>query len=506
MATGSSYAEQFGDKFQQHILAVAARVPGFTLRYRTALSDAFFAADIHRIAAKALFEHVDEYGSLPTEETLVTCVRDITDEATQPKAEKFVRGLYGRDISDAKSVMNRIIEFGKLQALCNAVVACAEDIEKGKRDLILNRVQTAMLVGEDILDVGLDYRALADRRVDWYVNTDGDDLDMIPTGLTHLDLAMGGGLGKGELGVVLAPPKRGKTTTLVNFGFGAFVAAQGFNVAHYTCEMRGKRVSMRYDDRMAGSLVAMRAKSPEKYVKRLNAKIEKYMRGNLFVKQYNTREATVSMIRAHLTLLASQGFHPDMIIVDYADILKPERRLGEMRHEQAGIYEDLRSLAGDFDAAVWTASQARRGALEKDIITIDDFAEAFEKAAIVDAAIGFCQSDEERIDQKARLFLAALRNQQDGLTIECEIRRGICRIRTQAIYDPAGVRLDTDEDEPDTQAAPRMGRGGKSLRDRVGLAKTAKKKGPTRKGPQRKKTTRKKGPTRKSPNPRVEDN
>ncbi len=78
------------------------------------------------------------------------------------------------------------------------------------------------------------------------------------------------------------------------------------------------------------------------------------------------------------------------LLVDYADIMKPERRLGEMRHEQAGIYEDLRQMAGIFNVALWTASQAPRGALDKAVLDIGDFAEAYEKAAIMDAGVAFC--------------------------------------------------------------------------------------------------------------------
>jgi replicative DNA helicase len=171
----------------------------------------------------------------------------------------------------------------------------------------------------------------------------------------------------------------------------------------------------------------------------------------LFVKGYQTRKATISMIRSHLSLLASHDFRPDLIIVDYADIVKPERRLGEMRHEQAGIYEDLRTLAGDFDAAVWTGSQAKVGALEKETLTIADFAESFEKAAIVDAAVGFCQTTDERIDQKCRLYMAALRNQEDGSTVECSIFRDRCMITSSALLDAAYTRIDRDGDDQEQQ-------------------------------------------------------
>jgi len=64
-----------------------------------------------------------------------------------------------------------------------------------------------------------------------------------------------------------------------------------------------------------------------------------------------------------------------VVIVDYGDIMRAERRMGEMRHEQAACFEDLRQLAGEFDVPVWTASQTNRKSLMKTTLNIDDIAE-----------------------------------------------------------------------------------------------------------------------------------
>jgi hypothetical protein len=42
--------------------------------------------------------------------------------------------------------------------------------------------------------------------------------------------------------------------------------------------------------------------------------------GRLFVKGYRTREASIDTLRAHLDLLDSHGFRPDLLLVDYAMI------------------------------------------------------------------------------------------------------------------------------------------------------------------------------------------
>lgn len=428
----------FGDEFQRHSLAVLSRVPGAVLRYRSALDPTYYGSATLRQIAEALFEHVDEHRALPQKPTLIEDLKERIGEEDFPRVEKSVFRLYREDISDAHAVLERLIDFGKQQAFVNATLKAADQIEKGKRD-VRPLFDAAAIVGEDLLDIGVDYAKNVGERQAYYKDPDKHE-ETLRTGIPHLDALMGGGLGRGEMGVILAPPKRGKTTTLINIGFGALTSPARYNVAHYSLEMHQDKVARRYDDRLMGPRIDLRTKDPERYGELLDERVAKFVRGRLFVKHYPTRTATVSKIRSHLSMLAARGFHPDVLIVDYADIMKPDRRIGEMRHEQAGIYEDLRQLAGEFKCALWTGSQATRGALEKDIITINDFAEAFEKAAIVDAAIAFCQTDDERIEGRCRLFGAALRNTEDGRTVECEINRSQARVRSLALYDVSGAR------------------------------------------------------------------
>lgn len=449
-----TYAEQFGEAFQQHILAVALLEPDFAIRYRTVLDYNYFTSDVHRLIAKALLSHVDEWESVPTQPTLVEDLREIADDEAFRHAEKSVAKLYRTNIPDSAAVRDRIIQFGKNQALFNAVLESAEMLANGNQEKIRPLIDDAYLVGEDILDLGIAYNDL-DARMRYYLEEE-QVKRVVPTGIQHLDYAMGGGLRRGELGVVLAPPKRGKSTTLINFGIGALLADAEYSVAHYTLEMPEPQVMKRYDDRLvAGAFDATRKNMDKaKYVEAIREAHEAQVKGKLFIKGYKTRGAGVSTIRSHLAFLRAQGFTPDVLLVDYADILRAERRLGEMRHEQAGNYEDLRTLAGEFDCAVWTASQASSGALEKERLDITDFAEAFEKSAIVDSAVAYCQTFNERVDGLCRLVGIAMRDVEDGFTVQCQHHRQTAYIESTLLMSVEDVQVQTpfddDADIPET--------------------------------------------------------
>lgn len=432
------YSAAFGDKFQRHILAIMCRAPSFALRYRTALDHTFFTDKAHRAIARGLLDVLDEDRKIPSLPTLLECVRPLVGKDEIEHIEQALDRLAEEDIGDVETVAKKAVEFGKQQALVNAVLESAERLDKGDRK-IKPLIDKALMVGEDLMEIGVDYTHDAEARRVWYTDPD-ETIAGLRTGITHLDMVLNGGLGRGELGAILAPPGRGKTTTLINIGYGALSDVSRLSVVHYSLEMNRKRITMRYDDRMMGSRVKYKKSDPHLYAEEMAARA-KLLAGNLFVMGYSTRSAGVSTLRAHLTLLQTRGLRPDVVIVDYADIMRAERRTGEMRHEQAGIYEDLRQLAGDFDVAVWTGSQASRAALEKETITIADFAEAFEKAAICDVAIAFCQTDDERIDNRARLFGAKIRNAEDGRTVECEVWRNRCLVRSIGILDAAGTRV-----------------------------------------------------------------
>lgn len=455
-STAGTYGENFGEGFQWHLLAVAARHPSGIIRFRSAFDHTYFSSDAQRVVAKALLTHVDKYKLLPGKSLLGEDAKALAGKEMAGKLEKQIEGMFTEDVSDAIAVLDKAVEFGKLQAMCNTVLSCADDLDKGDRSSVLSKVQTAMHVGDDILDLGINF-GTADR-FKWYGDGVGVE-DYVPTGLSHVDRLLGGGGLRGGLYCILAPPGRGKTTALINIGFGPLLMPDEYNVVHITNEMSAKRTAMRYDARLAGKFYTLRKSDPEKYAEIMQDRAAKFLKGKLFIKGWPTRTCAVSNIRSYISMLLSGNgiSHVDRIVVDYADIMRPERRMGEMRHEQAGIYEDLRQLAGEFYADCWTASQTSKGALDKETPDMSDFAETFEKAAVVDGALALCQTPDESIEGRGRFFAIKLRDAEDRSTVEFKIDRRKCFIQSTGLFDQALMRVVTPEDDPeleDVEAKP----------------------------------------------------
>ena len=404
---------EFSEGFQLKIVALMARDRSFYTIYKDILLPKYFRKDIHIDLVRMVHDHYDRELdrakkkktpiASPSLEVLWEEVRKFTQNNEKKSKIKdqyqdAIMDIVEIDLSDAEYVKESVVSFAKRSAMEHAILESVDEIEKGAQDYakIEDRIKAAIRIGEDISDLGTNYFQDAKERMERY-EAGIEGIKRVTTGLSGLDKVMKGGLGEGELGVIIAPPNRGKSFALTNIGAGA--VAEGFNVAHYTLEMPEAQVAKRYDNRLLKKDFAFLKENGTGKALTALLNIQKHLKGELIIKKYRASECSVDTIRSHLTRLKMEtGFEPDLIIVDYGDLLTPRRTYSDKRFELESIYLDLRDLGDEYACPVWTASQANRGALDKKVITISDLAEAFNKANIADFMVALCQTVDEKRD------------------------------------------------------------------------------------------------------------
>jgi replicative DNA helicase len=238
-----------------------------------------------------------------------------------------------------------VTEFARRLALSKAIVDSTDLIEQGRFDAVEERIRAALLVGSKA-DVGLDYFASVRERLLF------GERQCIPTGIRNLDMILRGGFALGELATVLGATGGGKSMALV--GFGRSALAYGRDVVEYTLELSENEVATRYDSSISG---APYGRTTENFALVTN-KVDKFHKlsggAKFFIKEYPTKTASVADIRAHLRSI--QAFmKPQLIIIDYADVLKVAGAHDKKYEALQDIYEELRGLAMEFDVAVVTA-------------------------------------------------------------------------------------------------------------------------------------------------------
>ena len=180
---------------------------------------------------------------------------------------------------------------------------------------------------------------------------------------------------------------------------------------------------MRYDTIFSG-ITTQNIKYQRDEVKKIIDSIE----GKMIIKYYPTRAATVNTLSAHLKQLELKSIKPDLVIVDYADILRDNSGMREVRHQLGAVYEDLRGLAGEFKVPIWTASQANRSALEEEVIEATKVAEAYSKIMIADFVLSISRQAQDKLSHTARCHIIKNRFGIDGITYPMSMNTNLGKI------------------------------------------------------------------------------
>jgi len=125
---------------------------------------------------------------------------------------------------------------------------------------------------------------------------------------------------------------------------------------------------------------------------------EKRIKGRNF--KLSTHSNTSINIKGIRAILSGweyfEGFVPDVVIIDYADILAPEDTRKEHRHQQNDSWKAMRALSQDLKCAVITATQADADSYDKKSLKLTNFSEDKRKYAHVTAFHGLNQTPEEK--------------------------------------------------------------------------------------------------------------
>ena len=138
-----------------------------------------------------------------------------------------------------------------------------------------------------------------------------------------------------------------------------------------------------------------------------------------------------------------------MVVVDYADIVKPLGTFREKRHSIGDNYERLRELAGEFEIPVWTASQANRSALEEEVIDATKVSEDYSKVMTSDFVMSISRKVEDKISNTARCHVIKNRFGVDGMTYPMMMNTNIGKIEIHESNSVGGKQQQKKMDSSD---------------------------------------------------------
>jgi archaellum biogenesis ATPase FlaH len=405
---------QYGHAFQIKALAILITDRDFLQQIADIVSPDYFDNDAGKWIMKKTLQYFNEYKTVPTMEVFKVEVEGINQELQSVAVKDLLKQAYKESkATDLNFVKDTFLDFCKNQTLKGALIKSVDLLELGDYDDIRTLIDRALKAGTE-RDIGHEYIAqLEDRFREEARNT-------VETPWPLINKLLCGGLGQGDLGMIAGGPGGGKSWALV--AIGAQAVKTGHTVIHYTLELSEKYVGKRYD----ACLTEIPVGDIHLYKEKVKEKIEN-LRGGLYIREYPAGQATVNTIHSHLEKCIQQGIKPDLVIIDYADLLT-SKASKEKRDKLDDIYTNLRGLATEMKLPIWTASQVNRSGAREDIIQGDRMAESYTKMMVTDFAMSLSRSAEDKENGVGRWHIMKNRYGADGITYDSIIDTSIGKI------------------------------------------------------------------------------
>lgn len=395
---------KYGKSFQEDLVHLILDDRPFADQILEVLDTNFLELEYLRLFTSKIVNYRQKYSKHPSQQIIDTILQtelEHEDKVVSQQTTEYFSKISISEVEGSEYIKEQSLDFCRKQNLKEAMLKSVDLLQSCSFDEISKIINDSLKLGSEN-NFGYDYLVdFEERYLPRFRNP-------VTTGWKEMDEISGGGLGKSELGVVVAPTGAGKSMVLVHLGSQAIV--KGKTVVHYTLELQETVIGKRYDSCITEFPLSELGVFKDEIYDKI-----KDLDGRLIVKEYPTKSATTGTIKNHLNKLVKRGITPDLIIVDYADLLKPMVIRKEKRNELESIYEELRALSTEYSCPIWTASQTNRSGLNAEVITMEQISEAFNKCFVADFIFSVSRTVEDKQNNTGKIFVAKNRNGPDGM-------------------------------------------------------------------------------------------
>jgi len=393
---------QYGPHFQVKVLHSLLKNKKFLLNIRDVVLPSYFENQAHQWVVREALQYFDEFHASPTLDFLKIEVKKLDNEVLKTSIVEQLKEVYKLTNDDQEYVEQEFSNFCKNQSLKDALLKSVDLLADGMFDDIRLQIDRALKAGQD-KNVGHEYLKDVESRYK------EEDRKVIPTPWPIINEKLMGGLGGGDFGLIFGSPGGGKSWTMV--ALGAHAVKLGLNVVHYTLELPESYIGKRYDAHFINQ--------PVNVIHTHKEKINKYLenlKGTLTIKEYSPGQATMSTLESHIQKVTDMGYPPDMVIIDYVDLLKSTLNSKDEKDKLDNTYVSTKALARDLNIPVWSVSQVNRAGARDEVVEGDKAAGSYNKLMITDFCMSLSRLPQDKINNTARFFIMKNRYGMDGMT------------------------------------------------------------------------------------------
>lgn len=348
--------------------------------------------------------------------------RTINDDITRERAQAIVEQIKGMPMEAIDMVEEEATNFFKQQNLIQAINRATEIVRRGnisEYTKIEGLFQEALSVNmrDEIGGCLFDDDAVIE------ADLSPDFRRTITTGVEEFDIALGGGLGRCELGLLVSPMNVGKTSVTTGFAAAAAVAEtrnnnyKGYKVLHVFFEDNEVAIRRKYYGYLlnidSGILhnENVRPRALE-LLKDVFNKQRQMLKENIRYVRLKSGEVTASdignLIRKHI----STGFKPDLVVIDYFECLLNEPNVGRNYSEWSGeafSMRKLESLANEFDVAMWVPVQSTKDAIGESYVGLKNAGGSVRKTQIGHIVMQLARTEEQKTLGTMNVYIGKIR-------------------------------------------------------------------------------------------------
>jgi replicative DNA helicase len=424
----------YGTSFQIKVISSLLTHKEFLVNINDMLVEDYFDNQAHKWIIKEILRYYDKYHTTPSMETLAVELQKCGNEVLQISIKEQLKEAYKCSSDDLNYVQEEFAAFCKNQQLKGALLQSVDLLKGGDYESIRSLINNAIKAGQD-KNIGHEYAKDIESRYR------EDSRTTIKTPWDKINQLLQGGLGNGDFGLIFGNPGGGKSWSLV--ALGGHAVKLGYNVLHYTLELGEQYVGRRYD--------AFFSRIGVDKIQKHKDKIETLMsdiKGNLIIKEFPTGKATITTIESHIQKVKDMGIEPDLIIIDYVDLLSSKRRTVDRKGEIDDIYTSTKGLARELDIPVWSVSQVNRAGAKDNIVEGDKAAGSYDKIMITDVCISLSRQRKDKVEGTGRFHIMKNRYGMDGLTF------GVKADTSTGHFEVSNDLYNEEEDSTDNTPTP----------------------------------------------------
>jgi len=402
-----SELDKYGPQFQVKVLSSLLNHKEFLTNVHDILDESHFTNQAHKWVVSNILSYYAKYHTTPTPEVLKSEYEKVTNDVLKVSIKEQLREAYKQVDTDSEYIEGEFSAFCKNQQLKKALLSSVDMLQAQDYDSIRAIIDSALKAGAD-KNLGHEYVKDIEAR---YRN---EHRITVPTPWTEFNELLQGGLGNGDFGLMFGGPGAGKSWALV--ALAGHAVKMGFNVVYYTLELGEDYVGRRFD--------AYFTQIPANEITFHKDKVEAIMGkipGKLIIKGFSPGKASISSVESHIQKCTDLGTKPDLIVIDYVDLLRSKRVSRERKEEIDDIYTSTKGLARELDIPVWSASQVNRQGAQDEVIEGHKAAGSYDKMMITDFAASISRRAKDKQTGIGRFHIMKNRYGMDGLTYGANI-------------------------------------------------------------------------------------